>query len=219
MKNGAVARECGPSHDGNMTDDSISPPREPDPDQVIASIQEHIGRVPLPEWPVFGLLDLDEQGWLCGAGESPGSVHVIRLDYRQPGARERLIVQTQPAGAGTLQLGRVLDRLERDEDDGEPFQLLDGPQHPAATSTEGQTHVLLDHQAVPATQQRRGASRAWLLRTDGVAIVVGARHVDLDSVALHQINDLESLKQRRAQVIEQLLRTHPNPLPPNGPRR
>jgi hypothetical protein len=105
---------------------------------------------------------------------SAGITRNIHLDAENGVLRE--FVEQLQFRVGELQLGRVLDRLQRDEDEGEPFQLLDDPQHPAATSADGQTDVAIDHQAVPAIQQRRGTSRAWLLRTHGVTIVVRPIH-------------------------------------------
>lgn len=205
------------SHDDDMTDDNHPPPRPPDPGQVIAAIQEHMSRLPKPEWPVFGLTDADQIGWLAGAGEDRSGVRAIRIDYRPPGGRERLVVQTQPDGPSPPNLDRVLDRLDAEEDEGEPFELLDDPAHPTSAAASSPAEVTIEDEIVPAVQRHRGASTACWLRTQGVTILLAARHASLNAAVLHQIHDLKPLKRRRAQLIEQFLRDRPYPPPPYGP--
>jgi hypothetical protein len=91
---------------------------------MIAMIQARAQRMGLPSWPAFGLADTGASEWLSGSGEDQnGQVLTVRVDYRLPGARERLIVQTQPLTPSSPNLSAVLRQLQAGDDDGEPLQL------------------------------------------------------------------------------------------------
>jgi len=85
---------------------------------IVAAIQEHVGAIELPAWPVYDLADEDERGWLSGGGESSESgVDGLRVSYRAPGEAEPMTVHTQRRGTPTVDLGRLLSWVQFGDDD------------------------------------------------------------------------------------------------------
>ena len=168
------------------------------PEHVQAEIQAHMQGLPLPGWPVLTLAG-DEAGWLAGArDDGRESVDCVRLDFRPPGAAQRLVVQTQPDPGRPVSLAYVLSQLYG-PDDGEPLAL--------ATSAPDDTaaEALVDDRPTSARTRTDGAAVAWSISTDGVLVIVAARAVPLDRLALTRVADLLPFQRRRAVEIERYL--------------
>jgi hypothetical protein len=130
----------------------------------------------LPVWPVFGLDDSDGpgvmgQGWISGSSHDQDRLLAVRADYRPPGARERLLAQTQPAVQRTPILSAVLSQL--DDDEGRPLNLFRATTIEEATSPYAV--VIVDGVPVSAVSCNDGISTAWCLSTQGVTVLLGPR--------------------------------------------
>lgn len=178
-----------------------------DQDAVVKAVQAQMQALELPDWPVFGLADVDQQGWLCGCGvDGARGVRSVRLDYRAPGGTQHLVVQTQPDSGQAPDLAHVARQL-LDDDDGEPFGLRDDT---VATAGVSQCHVaapaLVDGEQIPTVEQRIGGKAVVsLLRVRDALVVVAAAGVTLERFLLAQVTDLTPFKQRRVVVVQQLL--------------
>lgn len=169
------------------------------PDQI----QAHMQGLPLPGWPVFTLAGTE--AWLAGArDDGRGAVDCIRLDARPPGAAQRLIVQTQPDPGPPVSLAYLLSQLSG-PDDGEPLALATAA--PDGTPAE----ALVDGSPAPALTRTDGAASVWTVQADGVLVIVAARAVPLDRVALTRLDDLLPYQHRRALEIDRYLSQHPQP--------
>jgi hypothetical protein len=162
-------------------------------------VQAHMQALPLPGWPVFAPV---EGGWLAGArDDGRGAVDCIRLDARPPGAAQRLIVQTQPDPGQPVSLAYLLSQLSG-PDDGEPLALATAA--PDGTPAEAS----VDGDPVPALTRTEGAAAVWTVQVHGVLVVVAARAVPLDRIALTRVTDLLPYQRRRAVEIDRYLAEH-----------
>jgi len=171
---------------------------------IVAAIQEHVGAIELPAWPVYGLADEDERGWLSGGGESSESgVDELRVSYRAPGEAERMTVHTQRRGTPTLDLGRLLSWVQFGDDDDYPYGGEDSRWAPNETLTEtpGDTDAEVNRMTVAATVWRTQTASAWRVQTGQVTVSVAARGVPLNALNLIEITDLRPYQQRRAAIV------------------
>lgn len=197
-----------------MAEEVEEPPGGARVDQaaVVAAIQAQAQELVLPEWPVFALADGDGPGWMAGGRQDErGSVVCVRLDYRSPGAAQSLVVQTQPEREGPVDLAAVLGQLHA-ADDGEPLALAAPvPSSSGVTPREADAEVVVDGLPFRAVMHGDSASAVWLLHCAGVIVIVVARGVPLDQVALTRVKDLAPFKHRRTVEVDQFLARHPLP--------
>jgi len=171
---------------------------------IVAAIQEHVGAIELPAWPVYGLAVEDERGWLSGGGESSESgVDELRVSYRAPGEAERMTVHTQRRGTPTVDLGRLLSWVQFGDDDDYPVRRRGQPLGVERTLTEtpSDTDAEVNGMTVAATVWRTHTASAWRLQTGQVTVSVAARGVPLNALNLIEITDLLPYQQRRATIV------------------
>jgi hypothetical protein len=175
--------------------------------EVVAAIQRHMDGLTLPSWPVFALSEADRPGMLASASEDESGLRAVRLDYRLPGAAQRLSVQTQPDRGHDVDLSRLIAQVQAEEDD--PHTLAANPTTDAASASGDDVEVVVDGEQAPAVRRRSGGAAVWLVRTGGVLVMVAARQVPITRVALVQVTDLTPYKQERRRAVERLLAGRP----------
>jgi len=171
---------------------------------IVAAIQEHVGAIELPVWPVYGLAVEDERGWLSGGGESSESgVDELRVSYRAPGEAERMTVHTQRRGTPTVDLGRLLSWVQFGDDDDYPSGGEDSrwASNETLTETPSDTDAEVNGRTVAATVWRTHTASTWRLQTGQVTVSVAARGVPLNALNLIEITDLLPYQQRRATIV------------------
>lgn len=171
---------------------------------IVAAIQEHAGAIELPAWPVYGLTDEDERGWLSGGGESSESgVDELRVSYRAPGEAEWMTVHTQRRGTPTVDLGRLLSWVQFGDDDDHPSGGEDSRWASTETLTETPSHTdaEVNGMTVAATVWRTHTASAWQVQTGQMTVSVAARGVPLNALNLIEITDLRPYQQRRAAIV------------------
>ncbi len=171
---------------------------------IVAAIQEHAGAIELPAWPVYGLTDEDERGWLSGGGESSESgVDELRVSYRAPGEAEQMTVHTQRRGTPTVDLGRLLSWVQFGDDDDYPSggEGSRWASNETLTETPGDTDAEVNGMTVAATVWRTQTASAWRVQTGQVTVSVAARGVPLNALNLIEITDLRPYQQRRATIV------------------
>lgn len=174
---------------------------------IIAAIQEHVSALGLPAWPVYGLADEDERGWLSGGGESASGIAELRFSYRAPGEAERVTVHTQRRGSATLELARLLSWVQFGDDDDYPS----GGEHRAwppietLTDTPHAGEAMLGGAMVPATVWRAETATVWRVPTGQVTVSVAVRGVQLTAPDLIEVTDLRPYQVRRAAMVSAYL--------------
>lgn len=177
---------------------------------TIAAIQKHVGAIELPAWPVYGLADKDERGWLSGGGESSESgVDELRMSYRAPGEAERMTVHTQGRGTPTVDLGRLLSWAQFGDDDDYPSGGEDSrfASNETLTETPSNTDAEVNGITIAATVWRTRTASVWRVATGQVTVSVAARSVPLNALNLIEITDLQPYQQRRATIVAAYLAT------------
>ena len=182
-----------------------------DQEAMIAAIQTQAQTLELPDWPVFGLVDSDQPGWLCGGGmDRVQGLRAVRLDCREPTGTQRLVAQTQPDGRGAPDLAAVAAQVLHDDDDGEPLHLHDSASTVTSPYTVIETTVVVDGSEVGATELNYNRqATVWSVCVAGVVVIVATAHLELEHVELVRVTDLTPFKRERASVVERLLRQRP----------
>lgn len=148
----------------------------------------------LPQWPLYGLEVAEQPGYISGVGVGPGGVCSIRLDYRRPIDRERLIVQTTHTDA--IELEAVFSAL--DDDEGQPLPLGD----PAAGADGALTQIVVEGVAVDARIRHSGTATAWALTLGDVTVLVVAANTALTDPQIRRIDNLKPLKRMRSEIVQ-----------------
>jgi hypothetical protein len=177
----------------------------PDPLAAAHAVQAHVRGLVLPGWPVFGLAEEADSGWLAGFGEGDEGVTAVRVDYRVPGSKELLIVQTEARRDTTPSLPGLVTLVQSlDDDTGEPLSVRRDERQ--SSSEHGQdVTVTVDGETRVARLQRSGSHTGCVLLLPEVCVLIASRHVALGEMPLSRVTDLGPLQMRRTAIVGTLL--------------
>jgi hypothetical protein len=177
----------------------------PDPLAAAHAIQAQVRGLVLPDWPVFGLAGEADSGWLAGFGEGDEGVTAVRVDYRVPGSKELLVVQTEARRDATPSLAGLVALVQSlDDDTGEPLSVRRDDGQGASEYGRDDT-VTVDGQTRVAKVHRSGSQTGCILLLPEVCVLIASRGVALGEMPLSRVTDLAPLHARRAALVDTLL--------------
>ncbi|MEV4628579.1 hypothetical protein AB0J90_20145 [Micromonospora sp. NPDC049523] len=175
----------------------------------------------LPDWPVYGLADSVESGWLAGWSRQDGTTVAAEIGYGLRVDDTWLTVETQPrAGVLFHSLDWVL--ALRFAADGRDYPVpgvlpaasdQDLPEAPRSHPVE----VTVDARPTSAQVQRVDGYAAWRVVLDQVVVTVTGRGIST-LPALVRLTDLGSYASRRGEALAALAAVpRPQAQPLTGP--
>ena len=176
-----------------------------------------------PGWPVYGLADLVESGWLAGWSREDGTLVSVQIGYGLRGDDIWLLVETQRRSGFMFQSMDWLlasmfaaDGLDYPVPGALPTATDDSPpEAPRARPVD----IAVDAAPVSALVQRVDGYVAWRVMLDEVVVTVTGRGLST-LPGLVRLTDLDSYAARRGECLAALnagVRTRPEPPPLTGP--